>query len=75
MQEQYDFIGETAGKIYRILEKKGGLALADLQKEIEVTDKALCYQALGWLAREDKINFKKEGRVEVVSLCGASQPA
>lgn len=68
MQEQYYFIGEIAGKIYQTLEKEGALAPSKLQKEIGVEDSALFNQAIGWLAREEKINVAKQGRSTKVSL-------
>lgn len=68
MQEQYQAIGETSGKIYKVLEKKGAMEPASLQKEINVPDSALFNQALGWLAREDKIDFRKKGRIWTLSL-------
>lgn len=73
MQEHYYFIGETAGKIYQTLEKQGALTPTKLQKEVGVEDTALFYQAIGWLAREDKINVSKQGKGVKVSLlsCGA----
>lgn len=70
-QEQYQMIGETAGKIYRALENKGAFPTATLQKEIEVSDAALFHQALGWLAREDKVNFEKKGKGIILSLTGS----
>lgn len=75
MQEQYQIVGEVAGKIYHSLEVKGALEVAALQKEIEVSDSALVQQALGWLAREDKINFDKKGKAVVVSLLGVQAAA
>lgn len=71
MQEQNQTIGETAGKIYRALEKNGAMETGSLQKEINLPDSALFNQALGWLAREDKIDFQKKGRAWAVSLAGA----
>ena len=68
MQEQYNSIGETAGKIYRALEKNGPTEDAALRKEIEASDAALFNQAVGWLAREDKINFEKKKKIWVFSL-------
>lgn len=68
MQEQYQAIGETAGKIYRALEKGGTMEIASLQREINFPDSALFNQALGWLAREDKIDFRKKGKEWTVSL-------
>lgn len=71
MQEQNHVIGETAGNIYRTLEKSGAMETASLQKEAGVTDAALFNHALGWLAREDKIDFQKKGRGWTISLVGA----
>ena len=58
---QYVEIGETAGKIYRELEKNGEQATESVRKEIGLQDAALFNQALGWLAREGKVNFQKKG--------------
>jgi len=71
MQEQNHVIGEIAGKIYRTLEKSGATEAASLQKEASVPDSALFNQALGWLAREDKIDFQKNARGWTISLTGA----
>lgn len=67
MQEQYYAIGETAGKIYRHLEIKGEQTVAKIQKEIGADD-AIFYQAVGWLARENNINFNKMGKTLKISL-------
>ena len=67
MQEQYYGIGETAGKIYKALENKGEMTLAKLLGEVK-TDEALFNQAIGWLARENNINFSKMGKSIKVSL-------
>lgn len=67
MQEQYYGIGETAGKIYKCLEKKGEQPLAKVQKEVNV-DAALFNQAIGWLARENNVNFNKMGKTVKISL-------
>jgi hypothetical protein len=68
MQDQYHPIGEVAGKIYRALEGADEKTLQALQKEIKVSDSALFHQALGWLAREEKICLKNAGKSAKVSL-------
>ncbi len=70
MQEQNHVIGETAGKIYQTLEKSGAIETASLQKKAGVPDSALFNQALGWLAREDKIDFQKTSKSWTISLIG-----
>jgi len=67
MQEQYYGIGETAGRIYKALENKGEMTLAKLFSEVG-KDEALFNQAIGWLARENNINFSKIGKNIKVSL-------
>jgi hypothetical protein len=60
-------IGEVAGIVWRILSEGGPMTMAKLVKAVgEPRDSVM--QALGWLAREDKINIEEEGRSRVVSL-------
>lgn len=63
-----DQIGETAGQIWRTLSKGGPLRLAALKKQVDATDFIL-HLALGWLAREGKIEFTPEGRSYRLKLC------
>ncbi len=60
-------IGETAGQVWRLLEKKGPVTLAKLVKDIDIPRDTIM-QALGWLAREDKIEIEENGRTRTVSL-------
>jgi hypothetical protein len=60
-------IGETAGTIWQVLNAKGPLTIAKLVKEIDAP-RDVVMQALGWLAREDKVNIEEEARTRVVSL-------
>ena len=73
MNGEYCEIGETAGKIYRVLENNGVSTFISLQKEIGISDHALFHQALGWLAREEKVTWHKKGKTFEVSLVGAAQ--
>jgi hypothetical protein len=59
-------IGETAGAIWRVLSNQGPLSTAKLIKAVEAP-RDLVMQALGWLAREDKIQID-DSRNRVVSL-------
>jgi DNA-binding transcriptional ArsR family regulator len=60
-------IGETAGVVWRVLAEDGPLSMAKLVKAVgEPRDTVM--QALGWLAREDKVTIEEEGRSRVVSL-------
>mgnify|MGYP000638319669 CR=1 FL=1 len=68
--DQHHEIGETAGKIYRVLEQGGDFTLSALQKNAKVTDTALFNQAVGWLAREAKLSIGKSGRSVKVCLLG-----
>lgn len=46
--------GETAGKIWRALNKEGSLNKSDLLKITKLNEKEI-HAGLGWLARENKI--------------------
>jgi len=60
-------IGETAGLVWTTLTENGPLSMTRLVKKVgQPRDTVM--QALGWLAREDKIWIDEEGRSRVVSL-------
>jgi len=60
-------IGETAGNIWHTLEEEGPLRLSALKKQLKSADPIL-HMALGWLAREDKVEITPDGRSFRVSL-------
>jgi hypothetical protein len=64
MKEQ---IGETAGKVWQALLEHGELDLTRLAKLVQENEKAI-HQALGWLAREDKIEIHLKGNKTTISL-------
>ena len=60
-------IGEVAGVIWRVLSENGPVSTTKLIKAVgEPRDTVM--QALGWLAREEKIDIQDEGRNRMVSL-------
>lgn len=75
MKDEYYEIGETAGKIYRYLQQEGEQAASKVQKAIEVSDSAVFNQALGWLAREEKLTFSRSGKAAKIGLCGVCSKA
>ena len=60
-------IGETAGAVWRVLSERGSLTVAKLVKEVD-QPRDLVMQALGWLAREDKILIEEDSRTKTVAL-------
>ncbi len=61
------YIGETAGTVWKVLVENGPMSMARLVKAVgEPRDTVM--QALGWLAREDKVWIEEEGRTRIVSL-------
>ncbi len=60
-------IGETAGAVWETLTDSGPLTMAKLVRVIG-QPRDLVMQALGWLAREDKIWIEEDRRSRVVSL-------
>ena len=53
-------IGETAGLVWQALAQRGPATFASLIDEIGVTE-SLFYMAVGWLAREDKLEIAPRG--------------
>lgn len=60
-------IGETAGQVWRLLESDGPQTLAQIKKKVDSKDDLVNY-ALGWLAREDKIEILPEKKTIRVQL-------
>jgi len=60
-------IGETAGGVWKLLADRGPLSLAKLAREMDVP-RDVVMQAVGWLAREDKVRIEEESRTRVVYL-------
>ncbi len=60
-------VGETAGKVWHLLNDNGPLTLTQLKKKLDGSGELLNF-ALGWLAREDKIEIspaKKSFRIQL----------
>lgn len=60
-------IGETAGLVWKALVDGGPMSMAKLVKAVGQPRDAVM-QAMGWLAREDKLVIEDDGRSRVVSL-------
>ena len=58
-------IGEMAGKLWKTLGEKEEVAVSRLPQVLKERGEII-YQALGWLAKEGKVDFhKKEGKIFV----------
>lgn len=66
-QEIKLLVGETAGKVWQTLSTDGPLTLAELRKKIS-SSADLVPLAIGWLAREDKVNITPEKRTLRIQL-------
>jgi len=64
MQEQ---IIEKVGAIYSYLSANGEVTTTKMKKDLSLDDNFTA-MGLGWLAREDKINFSKKGAHTKISL-------
>jgi hypothetical protein len=63
-------IGETAGSVWHELSEKGPLSVAKLVDSIG-GNRDVVMQAIGWLAREGKIEITENKRGKTVSLVEA----
>ena len=69
-----DKIIGSAGKIWNLLGDKGLVAVSQLPDLLDEKGE-VTYQALGWLAREDKIEYVRKGLRMCVQLVEAEQQA
>jgi hypothetical protein len=60
-------VGETAGKIWHLLNDEGPHTFGQLKKKLNGSGDLLSF-ALGWLAREDKVDIIQEKKVVKVAL-------
>lgn len=62
-----ELIGSIAGAVWHTLEKNGQMSLTKLCKEIAAPRDAVM-QAIGWLAREGKVDIEETGRGRFICL-------
>ncbi|MBI1941084.1 MAG: winged helix-turn-helix domain-containing protein [Acidobacteria bacterium] len=60
-------VGETAGRVWELLSSEGPQTLAQLKKKLKGSGDVLSF-AIGWLAREDKIDLSAEKKTLRVQL-------
>lgn len=60
-------IGEAAGRIWEHLDVEGNSTVAKLRKELDL-DAFSVNAAIGWLAREEKVELTKKGNSVSVAL-------
>jgi hypothetical protein len=60
-------IGETAGLVWKFLQSNGDSSLSALEKGVEAP-RSMVSMAVGWLAREGKIEVKDEKRAVRIVL-------
>jgi hypothetical protein len=63
----HEQIGFVAGDVWVYLTDNGQSSLATLKKAMNTTPELLC-AAVGWLAREDKLDFEINGKSVKVAL-------
>ncbi len=60
-------IGSVAGDIWHILRERDEILVSEIPKILNERS-MIVHQALGWLAREDKLEFRTKGQKTYVSL-------
>jgi hypothetical protein len=60
-------VGETAGRIWHLLDHEGPQTLSQLKKKLGGSGELLGF-GLGWLAREDKVDIRQEKKTIKVAL-------
>ena len=62
-----EVVGQTAGRVWELLKKNHEMTISKLPKALKQKD-TVVYQAVGWLAREDKIEYHTKGNKTVLSV-------
>lgn len=65
--EMMESVGNTAGKVWHLLDDQGPQTLAQLKKKLGGSGEVVGF-ALGWLAREDKVDITLEKKSFKVAL-------
>jgi hypothetical protein len=60
-------IGKAAGKVWKFLKEHGRSSLSGIEKGVDAP-RGVVLMAVGWLAREGKLEFVEEKRTTQVSL-------
>jgi hypothetical protein len=60
-------IGETAGTVWQVLNKHGSMSVAKLVERIG-GNRDVVMQAVGWLAREGKLDISETKRGKTLAL-------
>ncbi len=63
-----ELIGKAAGQVWGYLAEHGESSRADLKKGLPELDEFTLAAAVGWLAREDKLEFVPAGRFFNIAL-------
>ncbi|RZN41353.1 MAG: hypothetical protein EFT35_02305 [Methanophagales archaeon ANME-1-THS] len=62
-----DEIGRIAGEIWQLLNERGELSISGVVSGIQASQSTV-YMGLGWLARENKLEFTKKSKGVFVKL-------
>ncbi|MEK6269796.1 MAG: winged helix-turn-helix domain-containing protein [Planctomycetales bacterium] len=60
-------VGHTAGEIWQLLDDKESLSITEIVKMIDAPRDQIM-QSIGWLARENKLTVRAEGRRKIATL-------
>ena len=69
MRSEVDAMGEDAGRVWEYLNKNGDASPTQLANGLKANTPKI-HRALGWLAREGKIQIEREKGIEQISLTG-----
>lgn len=61
-------IGETAGTIWETLSREGPLSFAALMEKVNAPQ-SIFFMAIGWLSREEKLQFEQANGDYLIRLC------
>lgn len=63
-------VGEVAGRVWQFLDQQGKSSVSAVENGVNASSREVL-MAIGWLAREGKLNLSDEPRGLYVSLAGS----
>jgi hypothetical protein len=67
VSHQVESIGKMAGLVWQFLDQSEPVTLSKLARELDAP-RDLVMQGVGWLAREDKIEFHEGARSKLITV-------
>ena len=60
-------VGENAGRVWELLNREGKMSFSKIKKRLDLSERTAGL-AIGWLMREGKLQYRREGNFVLIDL-------